>query len=82
MTFIASLLLKLSLLGVAVGGVFAGRKYLQMKDDNIVEEVVEFAIKDQVGIDIDLTPSSLEQEDESQMVKDIVDFASSELEKV
>lgn len=56
MTFLATLLLKLGLLAVAVSGVFIGQKYLKTKDDNVYEELVEQAIKDQTGVEIDLTP--------------------------
>lgn len=83
MTFIGSLFLKLSLLGIAIGGVFVCKKCFKMKDDNIIEEVVEQVIKDQTGVDIDITPSTPEdheqpvspmQEEVAQDISDLLDF--------
>jgi len=83
MTFIAGLILKLSLLALAITGVFAGRKYLHMKDDNIIEEIVEQALKDQTGFDIDLTPDSREvpTKDASVVeISDVLDFSKDSVE--
>ncbi len=60
MTFIGSIILKLSLLTIAVGGVFIGRKCFHVKDDSFVEEVVEEVVKYRTGVDIDLSPESPE----------------------
>lgn len=60
MDAVLSLILKLSLIIVAAGGVFLGKKYFKAKDDNIVEEMVEHEIKKQTGLDIDLSPESSE----------------------
>lgn len=60
MDFILSLFLKIGLLAIAVGGVFVSHKYLKTKDDDQVEEMVEQIIKDQTGIEIDLTPETHE----------------------
>ena len=40
------------------------KKYAHIKQDNIVEEFVEDVIKNQTGITIDLTPSTIEMVDE------------------
>lgn len=60
MDAVLSLILKLSLIIVAAGGVFLGKKYFKAKDDNFVEEMVEHEIKKQTGLDIDLSPESSE----------------------
>ena len=39
---------------------------LKMKHDNPVEEVCEEVIKDEAGLDVDLTPSSPENKDPKQ----------------
>ncbi len=35
-------------------------KKLNLKDDNVFEEVIEFQIMEQTGMDIDLTPETTE----------------------
>lgn len=42
---------------------------LGVKDDNIIEETVEFGIKAETGIDIDLTPRSPEHGDPAKKVQ-------------
>jgi hypothetical protein len=54
------LMLKFLLIAVAAGAVFVGKKYFGTKDDNVIEEMVEFEIRDKTGIDVDLTPDSPE----------------------
>ena len=49
-------ILKITLLIAGVIGVFVGQKYFNMKDDNIVEQIVEEEIKEVTGISIDLSP--------------------------
>ena len=39
-------------------------KKMGLKDDNVVEECIEIIIKKQTGLDIDLTPSSKESEED------------------
>jgi len=84
MTFVAGLLLKLSLLGIAVGGVLIGHKYLRMRHDNIIEEVVEQTLKDQTGMDIDLSPSDSEpiHSDEVKNVGEFISSVISDIEKL
>lgn len=38
-------------------------KYMGLQDDNPIEEAVEEVIKEQTGLDIDLTPLTPEEED-------------------
>ena len=52
------ILLALLFLGVAFS-LTLGKKYLG--EDNAIEEFTEKGIKDAVGVDIDLTPESIEQ---------------------
>ena len=40
------------------GGCTYFNKFLDLKNDNIVEEAVEFYIEKNLGIDLDLTPAS------------------------
>lgn len=51
-------------LAVTLIGSFAGIKYYfpNYKDDNIIEEKLEELIKDQTGLDVDVTPLSTETE--------------------
>lgn len=39
---------------------FAGKMYFKIKDDSVIEEVMEEVIKERSGWDIDLTPESEE----------------------
>jgi uncharacterized protein YneF (UPF0154 family) len=66
MDAVLSLVLKFLLVAAAAGGVFVAKKYFYTKDENIVEEMIEFHIKDQVGIDVDLTPESPENAREAR----------------
>ncbi len=49
------------LVGSLAGGCTYFNKKMGLNDDNFVEELTEKLISDQLGIDIDLTPSSKEQ---------------------
>lgn len=80
MTFLGGLFLKLSLLGIAIGGVFVCKKCLRLKDDNIIEETIEQVIKDQTGVDIDLTPST--PEDHSQPVSPIQEEVAKDISEL
>ena len=82
MTFIVSFILKLGLVGIAVGGVFMGHKYLYLKDDNVAEEVVEQVIKDEIGIAIDLTPNTAESSEQSSMVKEISSIVEKQTDRL
>lgn len=82
MEFIAGLILKLSLLGVAIGGVFVGKKYIHLKDDNIAEEVVEQVMEDELGVKIDLTPDSPELGESTSTVKSIASFVENQADRI
>jgi len=56
MRFMCILLLASSV----AGGCSAINRKLGLKDDNAIEEAIEHQIKEQTGIDLDLTPSSPE----------------------
>lgn len=62
-----SLIIKLFLAGLAAlfttGIIVVKRYYPSYKDDNALEEAVENAMEEESGMDIDLTPSSKEQND-------------------
>jgi len=51
---------KIVFLALAIGAFCVGKFYFKLKDDNPVEEVAEYYIKDSTGLDIDLTPESPE----------------------
>lgn len=40
-----------------------GHRYFKTKDDSLLEELIEQQIKESSGIDIDLTPTSIEWAD-------------------
>lgn len=61
MELILSWALKIGFLALAAGSVVAVKKCLKLKDDNAYEEVVEQVIKDQTGVDIDITPETPEE---------------------
>lgn len=69
-------------IGVAVGGVFVGKKYLHLKDDNIAEEVVEQVVEDKLGVKIDLTPDSPESAESSSSVKQIASFVEKQADRI
>ena len=46
--------------GLFLGGAHFINGWINLEDDNIVEEFIEDQIDDATGIDIDLTPKSLE----------------------
>lgn len=60
MNVITSICLKIGLGIMAIGAVFIGRKVFHVKDDSAFEELVEYEIKEEVGIEVDLTSSSPE----------------------
>lgn len=68
-------------MGAAVGGVIFAHKRFKMKDDNFIEEIAESVIKNETGIDIDLTPDTIEQQ-ESKEVKSVSFFVSDQLKKL
>lgn len=82
MTFIIGLIIKFGLVGILIGGVFAGHKYLKFKDDNLVEEVVEQIVENELGIKIDMTPDSQEPIDSSPIVKEVSKFLSDQVDKI
>lgn len=57
-----SLALKFLMIAVAAGGVFLSKKYFHAKDDNVIEELVEMEIKEESGLDVDLSPETPENE--------------------
>jgi len=74
--------LKLLLLVAAIGSVFVGKKILHLKDDNLVEEVVEEVIKNKSGIDIDFTPNSPETGESFLKVKKISQTVVDNIDKI
>lgn len=46
---------------VLAAGCCTMNKFLGLKDDNAVEEIVENVIQQETGLDIDLTPNTPEQ---------------------
>lgn len=48
---------------VTAGGVFIAHKKYKTKPDNIIEEIIEDKIKDETGLDIDITPESSESDE-------------------
>jgi len=46
---------------ILAAGCCTMNKFLGLKDDNVVEEVVENVIQQETGLDIDLTPDTPEQ---------------------
>ena len=58
---------------VVAGVVGVGSKYFfGFKDDNVIEEIAEGVIKDETGVDVDLSPSSPEIKNKPRLAK-IVD---------
>ncbi len=59
----------LKLLGfvIGAGAVFVGTKYYKMKHDSAIEEHIEQKIKEQTGIDMDITYDSAEFEPEEKI---------------
>jgi len=53
-------LLKLIGIAIGAGAVVVGTKYYKMKHDSVIEEHIESEIKEQIGIDVDLTGESPE----------------------
>jgi hypothetical protein len=58
MTLIVKALIIVGSLIAGIGSVYV----FKMPHDNAVEEVAEEVIKKQTGVDVDLTPSSVEKE--------------------
>ena len=55
-----TMIIKAALVGIAVVlGIASG--FLFKKDDNVVEEYCEEIVKEETGIDVDLTPGSPEK---------------------
>ncbi len=54
------------LIGIAIGAgaVVVGTKVYKMKHDTVIEEFVEEEIKDQTGLDIDLTPEDSDPDED------------------
>lgn len=52
--------LPLAVLTLMAGACQYVNRGLGLKDDNLMEEIVEQQIENQIGIDIDLTPDSAE----------------------
>ena len=52
--------MKIIILIIGLGLFLVGRYILKLKDDNIIEEKVEQVIKDELGVEVDLTPLSPE----------------------
>lgn len=55
--------LKVLTLIAALSVFIIGKVCFHLKDDNQAEEIAEMVIKDQTGMDLDLTPNSPEQVD-------------------
>lgn len=66
MNIIIGWILKSLGLLVAAGAVMVGTKIYKMKHDSVIEEVIEEKIKDETGIEIDLTSDSPEDDDASK----------------
>lgn len=79
MSFIVSLLVKIGLLGVALGGIFLSKKFLSPKQEIVVEQVAQQVIKDEIGTDINLTPTT---GDPSEMVKDISSMIEKQIDRL
>ena len=58
-------IMRISILLVMIGSLVGGCSYINKKlglaDDNIFEEAIENKIEDVTGLDLDLTPGSLEK---------------------
>lgn len=52
--------IKISLVVASIISFGVGHYYYKLADDNVVEEIAEMVIKQECGIDIDLTPDSPE----------------------
>lgn len=57
--------LKIVALGVAALGSFIAVKKYKVKPDNIVEEIIEKEIKDETGVDIDLSPDTPDSDEDA-----------------
>lgn len=58
MNLVVGWILKSLGLLIAAGAVVVGTKFYKIKHDSVIEEIVEQKIKEDTGIDIDLTPDS------------------------
>ena len=84
MTIITGWILKIGLCVVGAAGVFVGTRYLHMPANNIIEEVVEAEIKQEVGLDINLTPGTPQyntKQAEAQKILDAIDNATALVSK-
>ena len=61
MTLMIIVILILMILSGISGGCSHLNKKLGLKDDNLFEEIMEERIKNQTGLDMDLTPESSER---------------------
>jgi len=75
-------ILKIVFLGVAVGAVFVGKKVFHLKDDNLIEEVSEEILKEELNVDIDLTPETPEKDEPSLLVKEISQTVVDNIDKI
>lgn len=57
------LLLKACIVASAIMAGVASTLFFKLKNDNTVEEVAEQVIKDETGVDVDLTPGSPENKE-------------------
>lgn len=60
MDLITGLIVKFLVVGSCVGLFFGIRSKFEMRDDSPMEQVLEQVIKQETGLDIDLTPDSPE----------------------
>lgn len=54
-------LIRLTIIACTLGGCTAINKYIGLPDDNPLEEIAEQLIKNETGLDVDLSPSSPEK---------------------
>lgn len=60
------LIITIMLVAICAGTGYSTFKYLKMDQDNQVEEFCEEIIEKQIGIDIDLSPETPEEEKEEE----------------
>lgn len=59
---IMGLIIKGFLVVLTIGGVFFSHKYLKMKQDNPIEEIIEKVVQEETGIDVDAAEKELEKD--------------------